>query len=79
MYPINICNSKLRNCNNYSKKLPGSSGNVVITGNTNSQLLSNLSYKGYGKWVQRNAPTNAYGSRTGAPYGYGSSPKNDLN
>ncbi len=80
---INICDSRLRNCNYYTKSLPGSSGNVVITGQTQSQILQHLvvnqSYRRGARWVQRNAPTNGYGSRAGAPYGYGESPKNDFN
>jgi len=79
--PIRMCDSKFRGCNHYSKDLPGSSGNVVITGMTQSQLLSslvNLQYQRGAKWVQINAPTNAYGSRAGAPYGYGQSPQNQF-
>jgi hypothetical protein len=81
--PIRICDSRLRSCKHYNKSLPGSSGNVVITGMTQSQILSNLvnlqQYQRGAKWVQINAPTNGYGSRAGAPYGYGESPKNDFN
>lgn len=81
--PIRICDSKLRNCNNYSKGLPGSSGNVVITGMTQSQILQHLvvmqTNRRGARWVQRDTPTNGYGSRAGAPYGYGESPKNQLN
>ena len=40
--PIRICDSKLRNCNYYSKNITGSSGNVVITGQTQSQILTRL-------------------------------------
>jgi hypothetical protein len=80
--PINICDSRLRNCNYYTKSLPGSSGNVVITGMTQSQILTRLvnlqQYRRGATWVQINAPTNQYGSRAGAPYGYGESPKNQL-
>ena len=80
---INICDSRLRVCKHYNKELPGSSGNVVITGMTQSQILKNLvinqtTHRG-AKWVQINAPTNSYGSRAGAPYGYGESPKNVFN
>ena len=50
---------------------------------TQSQILQNLvvnqSYHRGARWVKRNAPTNGYGSRAGAPYGYGESPKNDFN
>ena len=81
--PIRICDSKLRNCNNYSKALPGSSGNVVLTGMTQSQILQHLvvmqTNRRGARWVQRDTPTNGYGSRAGAPYGYGESPKNQLN
>jgi len=81
--PIRICDSRLRVCKHYNKSLPGSSGNVVITGMTQSQILNHLvinqsTIRG-AKWVQINAPTNGYGSRAGAPYGYGESPKNDFN
>lgn len=80
--PIRICDSRLRNCNYYTKGLPGSSGNVVITGMTQSQILSRLvnleQYRRGATWVKRNVPTNGYGSRAGAPYGYGESPKNQL-
>ena len=80
--PIRICDSKLRNCNYYSKNITGSSGNVVITGQTQSQILTRLvnleQYRRGATWVQINAPTNQYGSRAGAPYGYGESPKNQL-
>lgn len=80
--PIRICDSKLRNCNYYTKGLPGSSGNVVITGMTQSQILQNFvvnqSYHRGARFVKRNVPTNGYGSRAGAPYGYGESPKNQL-
>ena len=81
--PIRICDSRLRACKHYSKNITGSSGNVVITGQTQSQILQNLvvnqSYHRGARWVKRNAPTNGYGSRAGAPYGYGESPKNDFN
>ena len=81
--PINICDSRLRVCKHYNKELPGSSGNVVITGQTQSQILQNLvvnqSYHRGARWVKINAPTNSYGSRAGAPYGYGESPKNVFN
>jgi hypothetical protein len=76
--PISICGSKKLICNNHSKHIPGSSGNVVITGSNRPQILSTLANKGFGKWVQINAPTNMYGSRTGAPHGFGESPKNHL-
>lgn len=80
--PIRICDSKLRNCNYYTKSLPGSSGNLVITGMTQSQILTRLvnleQYRRGARWVQRDTPTNGYGSREGAPYGYGESPKNQL-
>jgi hypothetical protein len=81
--PIKKCDSRLRSCKHYSKNLPGSSGNVVITGMTQTQILGRLinlqQYQRRAKWVQINAPTNGYGSRAGAPYGYGESPKNDFN
>lgn len=81
--PIRICDSRLRGCSHYTKSLPGSSGNVVITGSTQSQILTRLvylqQYQRGAKWVQINSPTNGYGSRAGAPYGYGESPKNDFN
>jgi hypothetical protein len=70
--PIRICDSRLRSCKHYSKNLPGSSGNVV-------RLINLQQYQRRAKWVQINAPTNGYGSRAGAPYGYGESPKNDFN
>jgi len=80
--PIQICPTKAKHCGNYSKNIPGSSGNVVITGMTQSQILRHLvimeTNRRGAKWVQRNVPTNKYGSRAGAPHGYGSSPKNDL-
>jgi hypothetical protein len=80
--PINICDLRLRVCKHYDKGLPGSSGNVVITGMTQSQILTRLvnleQYRRGARWVQINAPTNQYGSRAGAPYGYGESPKNQL-
>ena len=81
--PIRSCDSRLRGCSHYTKSLPGSSGNVVITGSTQSQILTRLvylqQYQRGAKWVQINSPTNGYGSRAGAPYGYGESPKNDFN
>jgi hypothetical protein len=81
--PIRICDSRLRACKHYSKNINGSSGNVVITGQTQSLILQNLvvnqSYHRGARWMKRNAPTNGYGSRAGAPYGYGESPKNDFN
>jgi len=80
--PINVCDSRFRNCNNYSKLLPGSSGNIVITGQTQSQALTRIinleQYTRGSKWVQINSPTNQYGSRAGAPNGYGESPKNNF-
>ena len=49
---------------------------------TQSQILTRLvnlqQYRRGATWVQTNAPTNQYGSRAGAPYGYGESPKNQL-
>ena len=79
--PIRRCGTKYQRCYNYSKQIPGSSGNVVITGGSRAQLVSEMSGFGkiFGKFVQRDAPTYGYGSRAGAPYGYGKSPKNDLN
>ena len=80
--PIRICDTKFRSCNNITKSLPGTSGNVVITGLTQSEILKRLvemqTNRRGARWVKRNAPTNGYGSRSGAPHGYGSSPKNDL-
>jgi hypothetical protein len=81
--PITKCDSKFRNCNNYNKALPGSSGNLVLTGMTQSQILTTLvniqSYSRGARWVKTYVPTNGYGSRAGAPYGYGQSPKNYFN
>lgn len=75
-----ICKTKL--CNNFSKKLPGSSGNIVITNMTQasrySQIIRNQSLVRNAKWNIKNYPTNAYGQRPGGPYGFGSSPKNNF-
>jgi hypothetical protein len=81
--PITKCDSKFRNCNNYNKSLPGSSGNLVLTGMTQSQNLTTLvniqQYSRGARWVIKYAPINEYGSREGAPHGYGQSPKNYFN
>jgi len=81
--PINICNTKERNCNNYSKTLPGSSGNMVITGMTRAtQITTAVNVQQYvrgARWVKQNAPVNQFGSRAGAPAGYGQPIRNSFN
>lgn len=81
--PIRMCDTRFQGCRHYNKSLPGSSGNIVITGSTQSEILTRLvnlqQYQRGARWVQINAPTNQYGSRAGAPHGYGQSPKNDFN
>tara|TARA_A100001015_G_scaffold312707_1_gene418425 strand:+ start:3529 stop:5490 length:1962 start_codon:yes stop_codon:yes gene_type:complete len=74
------CKRKI--CNSFSKRLPGSSGNIVITNLTQAsrytQLIKNESIIRNAKWRIGNYPTNMYGQRPGGPNGFGSSPKNDF-
>jgi hypothetical protein len=81
--PINICGTKTRNCNNYGKNLPGSSGNQVITGWTRAtQITTAVNVQQYvrgARWVRENVDVNQFGSRAGAPAGYGQPIRNSFN
>ena len=73
--PIQICNSRFRNCNAFNKNMPGSSGTVVVNSQTIAEKMSTLiQYQSQirnKKWTVKNVPVNVYGQRAGGPTGYG--------
>ena len=76
--PIQRCNSRFVNCN--TSKGPYPSGSTNNMSSTISQRVSNLirvqSTIRNTRWTNRYVPVNVYGQRSGAPNGYGQSPKN---
>jgi hypothetical protein len=78
--PIQICNSRFRNCNSFNKNKPGSSGTIVTNQHTKFQKMStSILFQNHmrnKKWTLKNAPTNVFGQRAGGPHGYGQPPKN---
>ena len=79
--PIQRCNSRFKYCN-INKKLGYNSGNVTIQGSTTAQRVSELIttsiYTRNSKITNANITLNGYGQKSGGPYGYGSSPKNNF-
>ena len=78
--PIQMCNSRFRNCNKFNKNKPGSSGTIVTNQHTKIQKMStSILFQNHmrnKKWTLKNAPTNVYGQRAGGPHGYGQPPQN---
>lgn len=78
--PIQSCISRFKNCNKYSKNLPGSSGNLVKTDLTLpmriTRLINYQSTLRNAQWNEKYVPLNAYGQRPGGPNGYGQPIKN---
>ena len=76
------CNYKRFNCNNYSKNLPSSSGNIVVPQKTAAmQYARDIRIQTYfkgAKWQLVPEKVNEFGRKAGGPGGYGGPPKNNF-